>query len=144
MIQSLPTLNFLVFCKNVQRGSGSPLKLDGVFNRAGLPNPTIPSRLEFIAVLSLRMEEFGKTYSLELRLQYPDGREVGSGVDVVGGDKGSRITQATYPMNLVFPCVGTYWFKVYLDGQIVGQSPIDVVAGMGESGDGDEGWPVLI
>ncbi|MDQ3013490.1 MAG: hypothetical protein M3X11_22655 [Acidobacteriota bacterium] len=140
-----PHLNFIVLCKNLSHGNGTPTDLIGVFNRMALKNSGGTGALvEFAIAVSLRIEDFSRSYKLIIRIKNPDGSEMESGSDWVGGHNGQKITWATYPVTWKVSRVGTYWFKVYLDDELLGQAPMDVVVASSRNIDDDTQWPLFV
>jgi hypothetical protein len=86
--------------------------------------PIVP--LEMMVVIAILGTEQTETYQLRCTLTPPNGKEREMGTDEIGLVDGRYIEFHYAPLLMQISAFGLYWIKVYLDGQLFGQTPFEV------------------
>jgi hypothetical protein len=138
-----PHLRFVTLCKDAKDGEDGLLNLYGLLSRikVATENPTVSATLEFKAVVAIWSEDPNQRFHVSLRMEYPDGKEEEAGWLFMGRQGDRNIGTDIFNIRLVVSRSGLYWFKAYLDGDLLGKAPLDVEVKTGRKLESAPNWP---
>lgn len=125
-----PHLRFIALCAKVTTNAdGSPNMLGLVRGKVVTSEvkalPPVP--LEMMVVIGIIGTDQTETYQLTCTLTPPNGRERNLGDDQLGLIDGRFIEFQYAPLVIQVSEFGLYWVNFYLDGELFGRTPFEVV-----------------
>lgn len=126
----MPLLQYLVLCKETSQNEDGSFNIHRGFNVLKQLEPDERERIEsFFLLLSVHLRTARNTYHVKIELEAPNGLRVIVAefyMGFVGGVLVETIQQEFFFK--VTKLNGRFWYKIYLDNELIGQTPLYVKA----------------
>lgn len=123
--EQLPHLTFLLLCDKVEFDAQRRLNVLGIVSQilyTDLPAVMPTFQLDFTAVVCVHAEGLGKNYRINYSILGSDG--VTHELAQSNFETETPIQTHDFRVTLFEP--GTFWFRVHLDGQLLGKYPVTI------------------
>jgi hypothetical protein len=112
--------------------SGNTLNLFKVFDELticepGSANMTGPVPMEFFFGLIIDSVQRERSYTFDFFIESPGGERLNIGQEIMGFADGQSHGRIVKHLSVTFPCIGTFWFRVYCDGQLFAKTPLRII-----------------
>lgn len=134
----------MIFCQDAGNEANNTINLYGVFNTISLKciDPeNFRATVSFNVVVSVLPVDIGLSYELSLHLEWPDGS--GNTLFQIGNNETAFVASAIIPIRFAVYQSGIHWLKLYLDGEFLAQSPLQIVAEIAQDSD-EEVWQIYL
>lgn len=124
-----PHLRHAVLCLNTEDESSSDNYLsviDPVYARASLSRDDAEA-FKCLLVASVYLPDRQQSYDLEMTVQTPDGDTIDLCKDKINFG-GQNYHKVICPLDFLLTGLGTYWFRISLDGEFAGGTSLLVKA----------------
>lgn len=129
-----PFLTLAVFCEQVIEDKSGVLSLIRIVDRMYVstfgpmsPEEMPPADLNWFMVLSFKSGEARGSHPIKIEPELPSGLRLSPiilSAHFEGGNRGHNIISR---LNMKLTMPGIYWFRIYVDDELVTQIPVEVI-----------------
>lgn len=121
-------LNFFIVCQNADEAGGA-LNFYGVYDSLlvrGTAERMPMTTINLMLAVGIYAQDHSQTYPARLTMQPPGGTETEIATFNLGNDEGRFVGREIMPFGVDLDVPGLYLLRLYLDGELRGQSPLSL------------------